>query len=170
MIRDVWEDIPRRFPEIEIDAFVVMPNHIHGIILINPPPRRGVPCGRPDNHTRATTRIAPTTDSRQTRRGVPCGRPDNHTRATTRVAPALPSLGDVVGAYKSMTTVEYTRGVRASIWPPFKGKLWQRNYYEHIVRDEESLMKIRQYIVDNPAQWAFDRENPLVVKPEPNII
>ncbi len=79
-------------------------------------------------------------------------------RATTRVAP---TLGDIVGAYKSLTTVQYVQGVKTYGWPPFAGRLWQRNYYEHIIRNDESLQRIRQYIVDNPARWPVDRENPL---------
>ena len=50
-------------------------------------------------------------------------------------------------------------------WPPFHRRLWQRNFYEHVVRTDESMKKIRQYILDNPAQWAFDRENPMAVNP-----
>ena len=68
-------------------------------------------------------------------------------------------MGDVVGAYKSLTTVEYVRGAKTLNWPPFEKRLWQRNYYEHIVRNEKSLNLIRQYIIDNPARWEFDREN-----------
>jgi len=45
-------------------------------------------------------------------------------------------------------------------WPPFSGKLWHRNYYEHIIRDDKSLDRIREYIANNPLQWQFDRENP----------
>ena len=75
-------------------------------------------------------------------------------------------LGDVVGAFKSLTTVEYTRSVRSGGWTPFHGRLWQRNFYEHIVRTDESLERIRQYILDNPVQWAFDRENPMAVNPK----
>ena len=75
-------------------------------------------------------------------------------------------LGDVVGAYKSLATVEYVRGAEGLGWPPFPGRLWQRNYYEHIVRNDESLRRIRRYVLDNPARWSFDRENPLAVKPE----
>ena len=62
-----------------------------------------------------------------------------------------------------MTTVEYVRGVRARGWIPFRGRLWQRNYYEHIVRDEKSLGTIERYILDNPANWSLDQENPLYV-------
>ncbi len=135
MIATQWRSLSKRFPRVQPDAFVVMPNHMHGIIAsidvgaalvaaqgmahrINPP-------------SRATTRVAPTT-----------------------------SLGMVIGAYKSLTTVEYARGVKMLGWSPFDGKLWQRNYYEHIIRNETALSRIRQYIKDNPARWAEDLENP----------
>ena len=112
----------QRFPSITMDQFVVMPNHVHGIIIIRQPDGGEIV---------ATTRVA-------------------HT------------VSDVVGDYKSLTTVEYTRRVRTLNWPPFAKRLWQRNYYEHIVRNEESLNRIRQYIIDSPARWDFDRENPTV--------
>lgn len=73
-------------------------------------------------------------------------------RAPTRGAPTRVGLGDVVGAFKSLTTLEYAREVRDMNWPPFHGRLWQRNFYEHIVRTDESMKKIRQYILDNPTQ------------------
>jgi putative transposase len=59
-----------------------------------------------------------------------------------------------------MTTNEYIRGVKTLGWTPFPGKLWQRNYYEHIVRNDASLNRIRRYIVNNPARWGEDAENP----------
>lgn len=62
--------------------------------------------------------------------------------------------------FKTMATNEYIRGVRNFGWEPFPGKLWQRNYFEHIVRREESLNRIRDYIRDNPLRWHLDRENP----------
>ena len=68
--------------------------------------------------------------------------------------------------FKTMTTNEYMRGIKTFGWTPFRGRLWQRNYYEHIVRDEVSLNRIRQYILDNPARWEFDRENPAATAPE----
>jgi putative transposase len=70
------------------------------------------------------------------------------------------SLADVVHRFKTWTTERYTDGVRQQGWPPFLGRLWQRNYYEHIIRNERSLSRIRQYIADNPASWALDSENP----------
>ena len=73
---------------------------------------------------------------------------------------SAPTLGTVVQWFKTMTTNEYIRGVKQLGWTPFPGKLWQRNYYEHIVRSEKALTAIWQYIVDNPARWELDRYNP----------
>ena len=95
MIKRVWEKMPDRFPRIEMDSFIVMPNHIHGIIVFHQPV--GVPLVGAQG---IDVRAAPN-----------AGDPE----ATTRVAPTLgrrTGLGDVVGAYKSLTTVEYGRGVR----------------------------------------------------------
>ena len=73
---------------------------------------------------------------------------------------ALPRLGDVVGAFKSLATAGYIDGVKDKGWPAFRGRLWQRNYYEHVIRDEGALERIRRYVDDNPARWEFDDENP----------
>ncbi len=67
------------------------------------------------------------------------------------------SLGDVVQRFKSLTTKRYIDGVKQHDWPPFNGKLWQRNYYEHIIRDEPDLNRIRQYIIQNPLNWQNDK-------------
>jgi hypothetical protein len=69
--------------------------------------------------------------------------------------------------FKTMTTNEYIRGVKTGAWPPFNPRLWQRNYYEHVIRNKESLNHIRQCILDNPARWEFDREHPAAMNPEP---
>ena len=71
-------------------------------------------------------------------------------------------LRAVVQWFKTMTTNEYIRGVKQNGWLRFDGKLWQRNYYDHIIRNENELNRIRRYIVDNPAKWQYDRENPAV--------
>ena len=171
MIQRIWQEIPGHFPGIKLDEFIVMPNHVHGIIGIDQPvgaPLVGAQEAVPPHgatreiNPRATTRVAPTPDQEP-------AQPQGETRkldprATTRVAPTGDrryTLGNVVGAFKSLTTVEYVRGVKTLRWPQFYGKLWQRNYFEHVVRSEESLTKIRQYIHDNPARWEFDRENPM---------
>jgi len=70
------------------------------------------------------------------------------------------SFPDVVHRFKSLTTTKYMKGVAQNGWPPFSGRLWQRNYYEHVIRNENELNLIREYILNNPAKWAFDRENP----------
>ena len=131
MIDREWHALPTRFPNVHLDAFVVMPNHIHGIIILTNAPPAGAPLVGAQN-------------------GV----------APNGVAPTVP-LGAVVGAYKSLTTVEFTRGVKTLGWPPFPGKLWQRNYHERIVRDDAALNRIRRYIEENPARWAADTENPV---------
>ncbi|MEK7597777.1 MAG: transposase [Patescibacteria group bacterium] len=124
MIEKLWNKIPERFNMIELDAFQIMPDHIHMIIHI-------VGAGL------VPARNNPAHDF--------ISRDDN--RATTRVAP---TIGDIVGAFKSLTTHEYIVGVKNNGWKPFNKRLWQRNYYEHIIRTENDLNKIREYIKLNP--------------------
>ena len=87
-----------------------------------------------------------------------------HARATGG-SPAL-SLGSIVGRFKTLTTIRYMEGVRHRSWPPFEGRFWQRNYYEHIIRSERALDHIRRYILENPSRWASDRENADATDPE----
>ena len=134
MARAVWGRLPDRFPNVEVENFVVMPNHIHAIVVISDV---GAPLVGAQSYTPGTA--------------------SKHNGATTRVAP---TLGEVIGAFKSLTTVEYTRGVRNEGWPAFQKRLWQRNYYEHIVRSDDSLLRIIEYIITNPANWDQDSENP----------
>ena len=70
------------------------------------------------------------------------------------------SLSDIIQWFKIMTTNEYIRGVKHSGWPPFRKRVWQRDYYERIIRGDEALVRIRQYIYNNPARWLEDAENP----------
>ncbi|MDR2015537.1 MAG: hypothetical protein LBP99_07980 [Azoarcus sp.] len=173
MVVSQWSAQTNRFPVVRLDAFVAMPNHIHGILWIE----SDVTDGHPDDfvgaglvpaHAGVRTHVSDgattdgaTTDGATTNRATANRATTNRAttnRATTRVAP---TVGDIVGTFKSLTTVAYTRGVEQSGWPGFHGKLWQRNYYEHIIRDDNALSRIRQYIIDNPAQWAVDRENPV---------
>ncbi len=125
VVEDCWHALPRRYPRIILDEFVVMPNHVHGIVVIGEPglihegAHEGRPYRRPDG----------------------CGHP-----------PAS-ALGDVVGGFKSTSTVVYGSGVRAFGWRRFRRRLWQRNYYERIIRDADSMNRVRSYIRDNPARW-----------------
>ena len=134
MVQAVWDELPVFYPNVDIDEIVVMPNHIHGIIILV----GAAPRGRPDIGSNGLQ------DSGQAR----------------GPAPTTMSLGDVVHRFKTMTTKRYADGVKQSGWATFRGRLWQRNYYEHIIRDEPALNRIRRYIDENPLQWAFDAENP----------
>jgi putative transposase len=69
-------------------------------------------------------------------------------------------LPTIIQWFKTMTTNAYIRGIKNQGWKPFNGKLWQRGYYDHIVRNEADLDRIREYIFNNPAQWAVGDNNP----------
>ena len=70
------------------------------------------------------------------------------------------TLGKVIGAFKSLTTNIYCDGVSKQDWPRFDGRLWHRNYFERVIRNERELNEIRRYIFENPARWHADRFNP----------
>ncbi len=148
MVQAIWEQLPQRFLPIELDAYVVMPNHFHAIVIF----------------VGASLVGAPLVDCQD--KAFPVSA---RSRAGTRPAPTVqnPSLGDVVGAFKSITTNAYINGVRRRSWPPFDRRLWQRNYYEHMVRTERALQAIQQYIADNPARWHLDRYNPVATGRDP---
>ena len=132
IIFDQWMCLSQRFHTIELHECVVMPNHIHGIIEItNAADTVGVG-------------LVPTRDKNATE------------RATTRVTP---TVGYIVGAYKSLTTTRYIDGVKQLGWQRFNKKIWQRNYWEHIVRDEKEYHRIAQYIIANPLKWEMDKLN-----------
>jgi putative transposase len=130
LIQQIWMDLPARFAYCALDAFVVMPNHIHGIIVID--------------------RVVQELVDGGTANGSPI---DGH------VEPPV-ALGAIIRVFKSLSAIQVNRLLARPPQP-----LWQRNYYEHIVRDDEDLNRTRQYIMDNPVQWAIDRENPAVVLP-----
>lgn len=155
MLIEQWQQMPSRFPSIRLDAFVIMPNHLHGIVILTQEesdkdrPLVGAPLvGARANDDRP---LVPYTDPPPPFAAAP---------ATSSTNGRLPTIGDVIGAFKSQTTLAYGHGVRHLGWPPFRGRLWQRNYYEQVIRNEASLQRIREYIAHNPARWAEDRENP----------
>jgi len=133
IIEREWCNIPKRFLNVQLDLFTIMPNHLHGIIIINNVGTcRGNLYGYPD-----------------IRRGNPCGYPIK--RAGTSPAP---TLGEIIGAFKSLCI---HRCIENSLTID---KFWQRNYYEHIIRNDRELDRIREYILNNPLKWELDRENP----------
>jgi REP element-mobilizing transposase RayT len=110
IVERAWLGIPRFFPHAALDAWVVMPNHLHGIVVL-------------------------------TRRRSEAG--------------CSGSLGAILGTFKSITARRLNRLRRTPGVP-----VWQRNYYERVIRNETELDRIRAYIAANPLRWALDRENP----------
>ena len=115
-----WKELERKFSSIKIDEyFMVMPNHLHGIVFITSSPSPVVQGG--------------------------------HTG---------PPLQKIVQWFKTMTTNNYIHGVKEHGWQPFTVNLWQRSFYEQVIRNDEALNRIREYIQTNPQRWDLDRENP----------
>lgn len=79
---------------------------------------------------------------------------DGNNRATTRVAP---TITDIIGAFKSLTTLEYIKMVKNNQLPNFNRRIWQRNYYENIIRNEKTYLKVLEYIKNNPIKWDEDK-------------
>ena len=86
-------------------------------------------------------------------------------RAGTRPAP---TIGKMIGAFKSITTHEYILGVNAHGWVPFNQRYWQRNYYEHIIHNQAAHERIANCIFSNPANWGDDEENLHNIPPKEN--
>ena len=136
-----WEDLPRHYPHVDLDAWTIMPNHVHGIVVLTERVKAPQP-------VEAGLKPAPTDASDS---GVRHGLPE------------------IVRAFKTFSA-RRINVFRGAVGAPF----WQRNCYEHVIRNEESLNRIRQYILDNPARWDEDPENPAVranvgsgLKPDP---
>lgn len=140
-----WQRIPRHFPRVQLDAWVVMPNHVHGIIVIV-----GGGGGRGD-----AFRSGRSGNVGAALRELPAVSEMLDGECVTPTGPPSGSLGAIVGNFKSVTTRRINRMRRTPGAP-----VWQRNYYEHIVRNERELNAIRRYIHDNPARWSDDAENP----------
>ncbi len=142
----MWQRIPRHFPHVTLDEWVVMPNHIHGILVITDDARRGEASQQTDFSTDRAAQDGALSEKNP---------PSREASPLPPVGPSPGSLGAIVGNFKSVATRRINR-IRHS-----PGTLvWQRNYYEHIIRNERELNAIRQYIRHNPARWAEDAENP----------
>ncbi|SEA61292.1 REP element-mobilizing transposase RayT [Desulfuromusa kysingii] len=129
MVENSWLELPAKYPDMAIDEHVIMPNHFHGIIILQPPVVVGAPLAAPGYGKNGTT--------------------------DQGAASSAPTLGDVIRAFKSISAINVNISLDRSGQP-----LWQRNYYERIIRNENELHNIRQYIRNNPAQWDDDNENP----------
>lgn len=133
IIMDEWLQTAVIRPHITLDQFMIMPNHLHGILIFENPTEPTVGASGSLAHERDN----PSTSGRTTGTPLQNG-----------------SLGQVIGQFKSVVTKRYNKLQNA------KGiKIWQRGYYERIVRNERELNAIRKYILENPARWAEDRDN-----------
>jgi len=130
IVREEWLRTETVRPNVKLGTFIIMPNHLHGIIHLT--------------NVGTTRRVAPTGKEEV------CG-------------PKAGSLGAILGQFKSVTTKRTQAGGRNS-----DISVWQRNYYERVIRDEDELEKIREYIVYNPQKWPTDRENPKVLNRRPD--
>jgi putative transposase len=128
IVQDCWSEIPAHFSHVALDMFTVMPNHAHGIIVIEERTRDG------GHHRRGTACRAPTEEFGKPVRG---------------------SLPTIVRSFKSAAT----RSINDLRGKPGE-RLWQRGYYERVIRNEQELNRFRNYILENPLKWHLDRENP----------
>jgi len=146
IVEQCWKALPRDFPRVKLDVFVVMPNHLHGILILT---------GR---HTAGRGEAFARHPKEQ-----PQSTPANASPLRSAHGTQPGSVAAIVQNFKSISTRKINR-IRATPGMP----VWQRNYHEHIVRDEAELSRIREYLGNNPLQWAIDRENPLVgAEPKP---
>ena len=125
IVEKEWSRTSTIRPNIEIDIFVVMPNHFHGILVIN-----GV-----GDSCRGVLQYAPT--------------------ERTFRSPSQ-TVGAIIRGFKS-TLAKKINQIRDTPGHP----VWQRNYYEHVIPNEEDLNRIRQYVTENPMKWSEDENNPL---------
>ena len=134
IVSKTYQWLSQRYFYVHLDEWIIMPNHFHGIMVLTDTPCRG------------ESRIAPTNR--------------NNLILTDQNLPINPelkrkSLGRLIGAFKTVSTkkINFIRNAPGT-------PIWQRNYYEHIIRDEESLNRIRKYIINNPWSWELDRLHP----------
>ena len=148
-----WRRLPQHFPHVRLDAHMVMPNHAHVILWI----------------VDAVGATHSPTISGQTVNAVPTDGPDQTQRVLGNASsplrpngPAPGSVGAIIGNFKSVTTRRINKMNHTPGDP-----VWQRNFYERIVRNERALHAIRQYIADNPARWHLDRYNAAAESQDP---
>ena len=142
IVAECWRWLADRYDHVELDDWVVMPNHLHGIVNItdDSSEMRDEVVGSPGG-----SRTAPTNDA-----------------ASRRAATRKP-LGRLVGAFKTVST----NRINALRDTP-GATVWQRDFYEHVIRDERDLDRIRRYIANNPSNWPRDAENPSRLRSPPS--
>lgn len=136
IINDIWLALPLWFPTIELDEFIIMPNHVHFVVWLGV----GMPLAGvlPENKDG--------------------GKPRPYAIPSPQKTNNNPTLGDVVGAFKPLVFKTYFNWIETNNVQR-QAKFWQANYYEHIIRNDRELNAIRQYIIENPNNWQTDRDN-----------
>jgi putative transposase len=132
VVQACWSNLPRHYPNVMLDEFMVMPTHTHMIIVLT---------GDPASTAPAAEHIPP---------------------VEQRIAPARHDLSEIVRSFKTFSA-RRINALRRSTGTP----VWQRNYYERIIRDDHALQTIRKYIRDNPLRWHLDRYNSAAIGPDP---
>ncbi len=140
IVMKCWDTIPSHFPHVETDEFIVMPNHVHGIVFINN-------C-RGEVSSPSSKVVAP--NSKTKTASIQGGETPPLRKIT---------LGQIVAYFKYQTAKQINQICNTPGQP-----VWQRNYHEHIIRDGKKLQSIREYIANNPMQWELDTENPQNIK------
>ncbi len=139
MIEKWYFELENKYPDKKCHEMIVLPNHFHCIIENAP---------KMDAHVGASPRGPDNADDPNNPNQPQYGPNNNKYNAT---------IGDAMDWFKTMTTNEYIRGVKNINWTPFNKKLWQRNYWEHIIRNERSFQTISKYIINNPSKWGDDK-------------
>jgi len=146
MIEHQWQKLIYRFDNIKLHEFIVMPNHFHRIVE-----SVGVPLVGTQNEEQRQT------EQRQTKQ-QPTEQPQTMDQPQKGQPQGIaPTVGDVVGAFKSLSTNDFIRNVKQNNWRTFYKKLWPRNYFEHIIRNEKSYNQISEYMQTNPLKWQDDK-------------
>ena len=150
IVRGVWMNLPRHYPDIQLDEYCIMPNHFHGTIIIFDNPMAGRGGSRWDGSCRGGPHLSakvPLSVGKTSGEGC---LPALETRPYNRYP-----LSEFIRAFKS-SSARQINVIRNTPGLP----VWQRKYHEHIIHDEGELSRIRRYITENPLKWAVDHDNP----------
>ncbi|HHT9147043.1 MAG TPA: transposase [Candidatus Wunengus sp. YC61] len=139
ILHSCWHEIPHHFPDVKHRPFVVMPNHVHGIIIIS-------------------KRLPPSIPYVETRHAVSETNISQNTNEEFK-KPVPNSLPTIIRSFKSAVTKRLNE-----LGENLPATVWQRNYYEHVIRDKKELNQKIQYINSNPIKWEMDEANPINIK------
>ncbi len=157
MIAKVFTNLRKYYKGIVLDTYIVMPNHFHGIIIIDHNVGASL-CGRPEIENSVQTpndRTLFFNNFFVTNKfnDIYFGRHNWGRARRPAPTPDQLSLGEIIGRFKSYTTTQYISGVNNNKWKPFYEKLWQRGYYDHVIKNRREYFAIRKYIINNPLSW-----------------